>query len=197
MSLYYFDHAASAPRRDEVSEAMAPFQHGVVGNPSGMHKAAREARRVIEDARDQIAAFVGAAPGQVVFTGGGTESCHMAIAGAANAYRRAHGTAHLITSAIEHHAGLHCFDYLAKREDFSVTVLPVDGEGRVSVEALQQALRPDTVLVSIMAANNEIGTLQPAAELGALCRERGVIFHTDAVQAFGKVPFDVGSFPVD
>jgi cysteine desulfurase len=186
MSLYYFDHAASAPRRDEVSEAMAPFQHGVVGNPSGMHKAAREARRVIEDARDQIAAFVGAAPGQVVFTGGGTESCHMAIAGAANAYRRAHGTAHLITSAIEHHAVMDCVTTLQR--DYPTLThdeLGVDGDGVIRLDELARLVKAETAVVSVMNANNETGVIQPLHALAQTLREINpeIVTHTDAVAA--------------
>ena len=186
MTLYYFDHAASAPRRDEVTEAMAPFQHGVVGNPSGMHKAARDARRVIEDARDQIAEFVGAQPGQVVFTGGGTESCHMAIAGVANAYRRAKGSAHVVTSAIEHHAVLDCVTTLQR--DYSTVTsneLGVDSDGVVKLDELAGILKPNTAIVSVMSANNETGVIQPLHGLAQTLRELNpeVVTHTDAVAA--------------
>jgi len=186
VTLYYFDHAASAPRRDEVTEAMAPFQHGVVGNPSGMHKAARDARRVIEDARDQIAEFVGAQPGQVVFTGGGTESCHMAIAGVANAYRRAKGSAHVVTSAIEHHAVLDCVTTL-QRDYPTVTSneLGVDSDGVVKLDELAGILKPNTAIVSVMSANNETGVIQPLHGLAQTLRELNpeVVTHTDAVAA--------------
>ena len=131
--------------------------------------------------------MLGAKPSEIIFTSGGTESNNLAIFGAARLLKPK--GRHLITSAVEHHAALHCFEYLAKKEGFELTVLPVDSEGRVSIESLRAALRPDTILVSIMAANNEIGTVQPVAELGALCRERGVLFHTDAAQWFGKEPF--------
>ena len=186
MTLYYFDHAASAPRRDEVTEAMAPYQHGVVGNPSGMHKAARDARRVIEDARDQVAAFVGAEPGQVVFTGGGTESCHIAIAGVANAFRRANGSAHVIASAIEHHAVLDCVTTL-KRDYPMITSdeLGVDSDGVVRLDELSSILKPDTAVVSVMNANNETGIIQPLSALAQTLRELNpkVVTHTDAVAA--------------
>lgn len=186
MSLYYFDHAASAPRRDEVTEAMSPFQHGVVGNPSGMHKAAREARRVIEEARDEVAAFVGAEPGQVVFTGGGTESCHMAIAGVANAFRRAHGSARVIVSAIEHHAVLDCVETLKRDyETISSAELGVDADGVVRLDELAALITSDTAIVSVMNANNETGVIEPLSALANTVRElsANVVTHTDAVAA--------------
>jgi cysteine desulfurase len=140
----------------------------------------------LDDARDRVAKFLGAKPSEIIFTAGGTEANNLAIFGTAR-FLKNKGR-HLITSSIEHHAVLHCFDYLEKNEGFSVTKLPVNAEGRVSVEDLKKAIRADTILVSIMAANNEIGTLQPVAELGAACRERKIIFHTDAMQWFGKEP---------
>jgi len=142
---------------------------------------------LLDDARDRVGAVLGCKSSEVVFTSGGTESSNLAVFGTARLLRDK--GRHLITSSIEHHAVLHCFDYLERKEGFAVTRLPVDAEGRVSVEDFRRALRPDTVLASVMAANNETGTLQPVAEIGALCRERGVIFHTDAVQVFGKQPF--------
>jgi cysteine desulfurase len=186
VTLYYFDHAASAPRRDEVTEAMAPFQHGVVGNPSGMHKAARDARRVIEEARDEVADFVGAEPGQVVFTGGGTESCHMAIAGVANAHRRAHGATHILSSAIEHSAVIDSVATLQRDYD-SITSdeLPVDSDGVVRLDELGNLVQPHTAVVSVMNANNETGVIQPLHALAATLRELNpkVVTHTDAVAA--------------
>src|SRR5439155_16975461 len=135
-------------------------------------------------------------PSEVIFTSGGTESNNLAVFGAAR-HLRSKGR-HLVTSAIEHHAVLHCCDYLEKKEGFEVTHLPVDSRGRVGVESLAAAIRPDTILVSIMAANNEIGTIQPVAELGALCQERGILFHTDAFQWFGKETFTgIGQFNAD
>ena len=183
----YFDYNATTPLDPAVREAMLPFLDGVWGNPSSVHQVGRRARALLDDARDRAAMFLGTKPSELIFTSGGTESNNLAVFGAARS-RSGRGK-HVITSAIEHHAVLHGFDYLEKKEGFQVTRLPVDGEGRVSVEAVKRALRPDTVLVSVMAANNEIGTLQPVAEIGALCRERGVVFHTDAVQWFGKEPF--------
>ncbi len=183
----YFDYNATTPLDESVRAAMLPFLTENWGNPSSVHHLGRKARALLDDARDRAAKFLGAKPSEIIFTGGGTEANNLAIFGTARALK-AKGK-HLITSAVEHHAVLHCFDYLEKNEGFTVTRLPVDVNGRVSVTNLQDAIRPDTVLVSIMAANNEIGTLQPISELGAVCRERGIIFHTDAVQMFGKEPF--------
>jgi cysteine desulfurase len=142
---------------------------------------------LLDDARDRVATVWQCKPSEVVFTSGGTESSNLAIFGTARLFRER--GRHIITSSIEHHAVLHPCEYLRKKEGFEVTYLPVDSEGRVSVDAVKAAIRPDTILVSVMAANNEIGTLQPVAEIGRLCRERGIIFHTDAVQVFGKEPF--------
>ncbi len=183
----YFDYNATTPLDPLVRAAMLPFLDDVWGNPSSLHHVGQRARSLLDDFRDRTARFIGSKPSEVVFTSGGTESNNLAIFGTARLLRNK--GRHLITSAVEHHAVLHCFEYLAKKEGFELTVLPVDSEGRVSVESLRAALRADTVLVSVMAANNEIGTLQPVAELGALCRERGVLFHTDAAQWFGKEPF--------
>ncbi len=192
----YFDYNATTPLDAGVRAAMQPFLGEIWGNPSSVHHLGRKARALLDDARDRAAKFLGAKPSEIIFTSGGTEANNLAIFGTARALK-ARGK-HLITSAIEHHAVLHCFDYLEKNEGFSVTRLPVNSEGRVSVDDLKQAIRPDTVLVSVMAANNEIGTLQPVAELGTVCRERGVCFHTDAVQWFGKEPFEsIGQFGAD
>ncbi len=166
---------------------MLPFLGGVFGNPSSIHHVGREARSILDDARDRVAQVWGSKPSEVVFTSGGTESNNLAIFGTARLLRDE--GRHLITSRIEHHAVLHCFEYLAKKEGFSVTYLPVDEEGLVSPDDLARSIRPETILVSIMAANNEIGTVQPVDSLGAVCRSRGVIFHTDAVQWLGKEPF--------
>ena len=192
----YFDYNATTPLDAGVRAAMQPFLGEIWGNPSSVHHLGRKARALLDDARDRAAKFLGAKPSEIIFTSGGTEANNLAIFGTARALK-ARGK-HLITSAIEHHAVLHCFDYLEENEGFSVTRLPVNSEGRVSVDDLKQAIRPDTVLVSVMAANNEIGTLQPVAELGTVCRERGVCFHTDAVQWFGKEPFEsIGQFGAD
>ncbi len=184
----YFDYNATTPLDPAVRGAMLPFLGDVWGNPSSVHRVGRKARAALDDARDRAAKFLGAKPGEIIFTSGGTESNNLAVFGVARLLKPK--GKHLITSAIEHHAVLHCFDYLEKYEGFEVTRLPVDSEGRVSPDDLRMVIRSDTILVSVMAANNEIGTIQPVAELGAICRERGVIFHTDAVQWFGKEPFE-------
>jgi cysteine desulfurase len=196
MDTVYFDFNATTPLDPQVREAMLPFLGEVWGNPSSVHHVGRRARAVLDEARDRVASVFACKPSEVIFTSGGTESVNLSIFGAAR-LRKPKGR-HLITSAIEHHAVLHSCDYLAKKEGFEVTHLPVDAEGRVSLESLRSALRPDTILVSVMAANNEIGTVQPVAELGALCREYGVLFHTDGVQWFGKEPFrDIHQFNAD
>lgn len=192
----YFDYNATTPLDAAVREAMLPFLGEVWGNPSSVHHVGRRARALLDDARDRTAKFFGAKPSEIIFTSGGTESNNLAVLGTAR--RLKPKGRHLITSAVEHHAVLHCFDWLEAQEGFEVQRLPVDSEGRVAPEDLRQAIRPDTILVSIMAANNEIGTLQPVAELGAVCRERGVFFHTDAVQWFGKEQVEnFGQFNAD
>ncbi|MDR3456506.1 MAG: cysteine desulfurase family protein [Verrucomicrobiae bacterium] len=192
----YFDYNATTPLDPEVRAAMLPFLDGIWGNPSSVHHIGRKARALLDDARDRAAKFLGAKPSEIIFTSGGTEANNLAIFGTA---RMLKGKGkHLITSAIEHHAVLQCFDYLEKNEGFTVIRLPIDVNGRVSVADLKNAIRSDTVLVSIMAANNEIGTLQPIAEIGAVCRARKVALHTDAVQWFGKEPLDtIGQFNAD
>lgn len=187
MKTIYFDYNATTPLDPAVREAMLPYLGEVWGNPSSVHHVGQRARAVLDEARDRAARLIKAKPSEVIFTSGGTESNNLAIFGAARAL--APKGKHLITSAIEHHAVLHCFNYLEAKEGFAVTRLPVDREGRISADDLKRAFRPDTSLVSLMAVNNEIGTIQPVAELGAICRERGVVFHTDAVQWFGKERF--------
>ncbi len=173
-----------------------PYLGEVFGNPSSVHHLGRRARAALDDARDRAARVLWCKPSEVVFTSGGTESNNLAILGTARLLKPK--GRHIITSQVEHHAVLQCCDYLARKEGFDVTYLPVDRKGSVSVEALEEALRPDTILVSIMAANNEIGTLQPGPALGAICQNRGVLFHTDAVQWFGKEPFqDIHQFKAD
>lgn len=196
----YFDYNATTPLDAAVRDAMLPFLGGsageVWGNPSSIHHVGQRARAVLDDARDRTATFLGAKPSEIIFTSGGTESNNLAIFGAARLLK-AKGK-HLITSAIEHHAVLQSFDYLEKQEGFAVTRLPVDAAGRVAVDDLKRAIRADTVLVSIMAANNEIGTIQPVTGLGEVCREHGIVFHSDAVQWFGKEPFEnISQFNAD
>jgi cysteine desulfurase len=183
----YFDYNATTPLDARVREAMLPLLGGVFGNPSSIHHLGRLARSSLDEARERVAQFWGSKPSEVVFTSGGTESNNLAIFGAARLLRDK--GRHIVTSAIEHHAVLHCFEYLRKKEGFDVTYLPVNGEGLVCPDDLARAIKPETILVSIMAANNEIGTVQPVAALGEICRSRGVVFHTDAVQWFGKEPF--------
>ncbi|HEV2435476.1 MAG TPA: cysteine desulfurase family protein [Verrucomicrobiae bacterium] len=184
----YFDYNATTPLDPAVRDAMLPFLGEIWGNPSSVHHVGRQARALLDEARERAAKILGAKPGEIVFTSGGTESNNLAIFGTARLLKPK--GRHLITSAIEHHAVLLCFDYLEKKEGFEVTRLPVNSEGRISVDDLKKAIRPDTIFVSLMAANNEIGTLQPVAEAGAVCHERGIVFHTDAAQWFGKLPFE-------
>lgn len=198
MTVLYFDYNATTPVRPEVFDAMKPFlsANGVYGNPSSLHQAGQTAHHALEKAREQVADLIGASDiSEIVFTSGGTESNNLAIQGAAFAHREK--GKHIITSAVEHHAVLHTFDYLKTIHGFEVSVLPVDEFGRVDPRELERAIRPDTILVSIMTANNEIGTIQPIAALGKICREKRILFHTDAVQAVGKIPLDVKNLPVD
>ncbi len=183
---YYFDHAASAPRRDAVGEAMARWQHGIVGNPSGSHRAAREARRAVEDARDEVAGLVGAKPGGVVFTGGGSESCFLALAGVTHHHRRSHDRTELIVSKIEHHAVLDTAAALAADyESVNAHFLDVDDEGVVDLDALRTLLNEDTAIVSVMAVNNETGVRQPLDGVASVVQSvpGSAITHTDAVAA--------------
>jgi cysteine desulfurase len=196
MQTIYFDYNATTPLDPQVRAAMLPFLSEIWGNPSSVHHVGRQARALLDEARERAANVLGSKPSEVVFTSGGTESANLAIMGTAR-HLKSKGR-HIISSAIEHHAVLRCCEYLAQREGFELTLLPVDRDGLVSPDSLAKALRADTILVSLMAANNEIGTIQPVAELGALCRQRGVLFHTDAVQWFGKEPFeDVHQFTAD
>lgn len=196
MNTVYFDYNATTPLDEQVREAMLPFLEENWGNPSSVHHVGRQARAFLDESRDRGAGVLGCKPSELVFTSGGTESANLAIFGAARALKSK--GKHLVTSAVEHHAVLHCVQYLEKYEGFEATYLPVDEEGRVSPASLERALRPDTTLVSIMAANNEIGTLQPVPELGKICRSHGVLFHTDAVQWFGKEAFtSIDQFEAD
>jgi cysteine desulfurase len=188
MRTVYFDYNATTPLDPQVREAMLPYLGEIWGNPSSVHHVGRKARSLLDDARERTARVLGCRPSEIVFTSGGTESANLAIFGAGRLLK-AKGR-HIITSAVEHHAVLYCCEYMAQKEGFELTVLPVDRQGIVSPAELEKALRPDTILVSIMAANNEIGTIQPVSELGAVCRKHGVLFHTDAVQWFGKEPFE-------
>lgn len=180
---FYLDYNATTPLAPEAARAMRPFFEDDFGNPSSMHSFGRAARMAVDRAREQLAALLGAQPKEILFTSGGTESNNLALSGAARALH-AKGR-HIVTCAAEHHAVLHPCQRLA-REGFEVTLLPVDQHGVIRLDDLARALRPDTILVSIMSANNETGTRQPVAEIGRLCRERGIVFHCDAIQSFGK-----------
>jgi len=180
----YLDNSATTPVAEAVIDAMVPFFRSTYGNPSSFHGEGRAARRAIDDAREEVAARLAISPKEIVFTAGATEANNLAIIGAAYA---APEKKHIIASAIEHHAVLHSVEWLAGR-GFDVTILDVDADGRVDPEHVREAIREDTLLVSVMAGNNEIGTLQPIGAIGAVCQERSVLFHTDAVQAYGKIP---------
>lgn len=191
----YLDHNATAPIDPEVRAAILPFFDEEIGNPSSLHTPGSRARMAVESARRQVAQAIGCTARRLVFTGGGSEADNLAIQGVARALKGRRGR-HLVTSAVEHPAVLASCRALAA-EGWEITVLPVDRKGIVAVEELRRALRPDTVLVSIMLANNETGALQPVRELAAVARSHGVLFHTDAVQALGKIPFDVEELGVD
>jgi cysteine desulfurase len=188
----YLDHNASTPVHPEVMAAMLPYFGDRFGNPSSIHGFGREAREGLETAREQVAHFLRVAKDEIVFTSGGTESDNLAVKGVA----LARGGGHIVTSQIEHHAVLRSCQALERR-GFAVTRLPVDGDGLVDPDDVRRALRPDTVLVTIMHANSEVGTIEPVAEIGRLVRERGIPFHVDGVQTFGKIPIDVDAAHVD
>jgi cysteine desulfurase len=195
MQRIYFDHNATTPVLPGVIDAMAAALREEFGNPSSVHHFGQRAKAVIDQARSSVAALIGADPSEVVFTSGGTESDNFAIRGTAEALDRT-GRRHLIGTTIEHEAVLNTLKALGKR-GWEITLLPVDQTGVVSPDALKAALRDDTALVSVMHANNEIGTIQPIAELARLAHERGATFHTDAVQSAGKIPIDVKALGVD
>lgn len=195
MQKYYFDHAATTPMHPDVAAAMLEVMTGAGGNPSSMHAFGREAKQKVNRARDGIAAALGCKPSEIVFTSGGTESDNAAIIGVAAALKRK-GKNHIITSKAEHHAVLHTCEALAEA-GYEVTYLSVDQTGRISVEELAAAIRPDTALISIMHGNNEVGTLQPIEEIGAVAHSHGVLFHVDAVQAFGTAQYRLSEMPVD
>jgi len=189
----YLDHAASAPLLPEVAEAMLDAMRAGTGNPSSLHAFGRAARARLTDARDRIAAKLNCKPSEIVFTSGGTESDNAAVIGAARALGR-RGKTHVVVSAIEHHAVLHAADAL-EREGFAVTRVMPDSTGYIDPAAVEEALRPETGLASIMWANNEVGTIQPIHRIGERLRARGIVFHVDAVQALGAVPIDLKETP--
>lgn len=194
MEHIYLDHAATTPTHPEVIKAMVPVYEHVFGNPSSIHHFGREARVYVDEARAKIAAVIGATPKEIVFTSGGTESDNMAIIGTAQA--RKHKGNHIITTKIEHHAVLHTCQHLEK-EGFEVTYLDVDENGRISLDDFQTALRPETILVTVMYGNNEVGTIQPIQEIADLIKDTDILLHTDAVQAFGLESINVKELGID
>jgi len=183
----YLDNSATTPVAEAVVEAMLPHWRSTYGNPSSLHEAGMAARRAMEASRAEVAGCLGASPEEIVFTSGATEANNLAILGTALA---AGETGHIVTTAIEHHAVLHTAQWLESR-GIETTVLDVDSTGRVDPSQVRDAIRDDTILVSVMAGNNEIGTIQPLEEIGEICRQRGIPLHTDAVQAYGKVPIPI------
>ncbi|WP_068504927.1 cysteine desulfurase family protein [Paenibacillus kribbensis] len=194
MNRIYLDHAASTPMHPEVAQTMMDIMTGQFGNASSVHAFGRDAKRTVSAARDAVAASLGCKPEEIIFTSGGTESDNLALFGTATADGRTAG--HIITTAIEHHAVLHACDEL-ERAGYEVTYVPVNGFGRVNPADIEAAIRPDTFLISMMYANNEVGVIQPIHEVGQIARERGIVFHVDAVQAFGHVHIDCQSLPID
>lgn len=195
MQKVYLDNAATTKVRDEVVEAMLPYFTEYFGNPSSLHLFAREAGKGLDTARAQVAKALNAKPEEIIFTGGGSESDNMVLRGIPEAYKKK--GKHVITSAVEHHAVLHTLEAMEKEGRVEVTYLPVDEYGMVTAEQVEKAIRPDTVLVSIMFANNEVGTIMPIEQIGETCKKHGVLFHTDAVQAVGHVPVDVEKMHID
>jgi cysteine desulfurase len=189
----YLDYNATTPVCETARTAMLPFLEGKFGNPSSIHAAGRETRAAIDDARDRLADLLGAKPHELIFTSGGTEANNLAILGLARL--RAGRGKHLISAKTEHHAVLNTIEYLEKREGFEVTWLNVSQAGRIDLDHLTDAIRDDTVLVSVMRANNETGVIQPLREIAEICRGRGVLLHSDMVQSFGKIPI-TGTAPV-
>ena len=192
--MIYFDHAATTPLCAEALEAIGPFFQQAFGNPSSLHHKGKEARFAVETAREQVAALLGARPAEIVLTSGATEGNNLALRGVAERY--AHKGRHIVSTQIEHDATSHPLASLVK-QGFEVSYVGTDENGIVQLDELQRILRPDTILVSVMHANNELGTLQPISEIGALCRERGVLFHCDACQTVGHIPVDVSTLNVD
>ena len=187
--MIYLDYNATTPLCDAAREAMLPYLGRYFGNPSSVHAAGREARAAIDNARDKLAALLRAKPGEIIFTGGATESCNLAVLGLARSSPSRGG--HIISNKAEHHAVLHPLEHLEQHEGFEVTWLNVSESGMVDLDQLADSIRPDTRLVSIMTANNETGVIQPMREISQICRDRGVLLHSDMVQAFGKTDVDV------
>jgi len=187
--MIYLDYNATTPLCDKAREAMLPYLGRHFGNPSSVHAAGREARAAIDDARDKLAALLRVKPHEIIFTGGGTESCNLAVLGLAR--RGSCRGGHLISAKSEHHAVLNAVEHLEKHESFEVTWLNVSSDGIVDIDQLAKSIRPETRLVSIMAANNETGVIQPMREVSQICRERAALLHSDMVQSFGKIETDL------
>src|ERR671922_780035 len=192
--MHYLDYAATAPVLPEVREAMLPYLTERWGNPSSIYAVGREARKGIDEAREKVAFAIGASPEELVFTGGGTEADNLAVKGAA--WAQEHEGRHILLPKIEHHAVLDSAEWLGDR-GFDIEFFPVDFAGMVDADAVADRIRDDTILVALMLANNEIGTIEPVAAVAAICRDRGVLTFTDAVQALGKIPVDVKELGVD
>ncbi|WP_298840170.1 cysteine desulfurase NifS [Clostridium sp.] len=190
----YMDHAATTYVKPEVMEEMLPYFTTYFGNPSSIYTLARETKKAIDIGRDKVAKAINAESSEIYFTSGGSEADNWAIKGIASAYKKKGN--HIITTAIEHHAVLHTCEYLAKN-GFDITYLPVDEYGFINIKDLENAITDKTILVSVMFANNEIGTIEPIKEIGALCRSKKILFHTDAVQAVGHIPVDVKEMNID
>lgn len=196
MPTIYFDYNATTPLDASARAAMEPYFGEVFGNPSSIHRVGRAARAALDETRDRAARLLRCKPSEAVFTSGGTESNNLALFGVARMLRS--GGRHMVVSPVEHHSVLHAAQYLERREGWRITWLPVDREGRVNPLDVEAALEPGTALVSVMAANNETGAIQPVAEIGRVCRRKKVLFHTDASQWFGKEPFEaVAQFEAD
>ena len=187
--MIYLDYNATTPLCDAAREAMLPYLGRHFGNPSSVHAAGREARGAVDDARDKLAALLRAKPHEIIFTGGGTESCNLAVLGLARCGSLRGG--HIVSNKAEHHAVLNALEHLEQHEDFEVTWLDLSRDGIIDLDQLAAAIRPETRLVSIMTANNETGVIEPMREISKICRERGVLLHSDMVQAFGKIDTDV------
>lgn len=194
MKRIYFDHSATTPVDDDVAKLMLEYMTEKFGNPSSIHSFGREVRKAVDEARGHVAALLGANANEIFFTSGGTEADNIALKGVALANRKKGN--HIITTAIEHHAILHTCEYLEK-QGFTITYLPVDENARVRVEDVRNAITDKTILISVMFANNEVGTIQPIKEIGEIAKEKGIYFHTDAVQAVGSYPVDVKELNID
>ncbi len=194
MRKVYFDHSATTPVDPQVVEAMLPFLNEKFGNPSSIHSFGREVKVALEEARETVADFCNARAANIYFTSGGTESDNIAIKGVA--YELKKKGKHIVTSKVEHHAVLHTCEYLEK-EGFEVTYVSPDKYGMIHPEAVEEAIRDDTILITIMHANNEVGTINPIEKIGEIARSKGALFHTDMVQSFGKIPIDLSKLPID